>query len=86
MMYKSSKIASKSSSKCLKPVSNPYMMSKHDLIHFSKNRNKSILKIFFPTMHQQNFPEITFSAEYRPNKIRNVINTPWAFPEKFIPQ
>ena len=84
MMYKSSKIASKSSSKCLKPVSNPYMMSKHDLVHFSKNRKKSILKIFFPIMHQQNFREIDFSGEYRPNMIWGVINTLRAFREKSL--
>ena len=40
MMYKSPKIASQSPSKCLKPVSNPYMMSRNDLAHFSKNRKK----------------------------------------------
>ena len=46
-MYNSSKIAQKSASKCLKPVSNPYMMSKHDLKHFWKNRKKSIFQKFF---------------------------------------
>ena len=56
MTYKSSKIASNSPPKCLKPVSNPYMMFEHDLAHFSKNRKKSILKIFFDHASTK-FPE-----------------------------
>ena len=47
MMCKSSKIASNSPPKCLKPVSNPYMMPKYDLAHFSETGKKiDFLKIF----------------------------------------
>jgi len=76
MIYKSSKIASKSPPKCLKHVSNPYMMFKHDLAHFSKNRKKSISKNFFLTMHQQNFQNFDFFTKYRQNKIVGGINIP----------
>ena len=41
-MCKSLKIASKSHSKRLEPISNPYVMPKHDLLHFRKN-----FEIFF---------------------------------------
>ena len=75
MIYKSSKIASKSPPKCLKSVSNPYMMFRHDLAHFSKNRKKSIFEKNFSSMHQQNFQKIDFFAKYRQNKIVGAINT-----------
>ena len=76
MIYKSSKIASKSPPKCLKPVSNPYMMSKHDLAHFWKNRKKSIFEKKNSSMHQQNFQNFDFFAKYRQNKIVGAINIP----------
>ena len=75
MIYESSKIASKSPSKCLIPISNPYMMFKHDLAQFSKNRKKSIFEKFFSSMHQQNFQNFDFFAKYRQNKIVGAINT-----------
>ena len=84
MIYKSSKIASKSPSKCLKPVSNPYMMFKHDLTHFSKNRKKSIFEKKFSSMHQQNYQNFDFFAKYPQNKIVGAINIPKAPTEKKI--
>ena len=60
MIYKSSKIASKSPSKCLKPVSNPYMMFKHDVAHFSKNRKNSIFEKKFRACINKIFKMLIF--------------------------
>ena len=46
-------------------------MIKIILDHFLKNRKKSIFENFFRTMHQQIWPKFKFSAENRPNIIRN---------------
>ena len=81
-MYKSSKIASKPPSKCLKPVSNPYVMPRHDLVHIWKNRKKSIFQKKFSSMHQQNFQNMDFFEWYGSNTIAGPLNTPRPLSDK----
>jgi len=61
-MNKSSKIAGNSARKCLKCVSKPYMTSTLNLMHFWKNRKKSILNFFFDDASTK-FPENRFSRK-----------------------
>ena len=66
-----SKTGSNDPPKCSKHISSPYLAFISILDHFLKNRKKSIFEKNFRTMHQQIWPKFKFSAENRPNIIRN---------------
>ena len=67
--HRCSEMVQNSPPKCSKHISNQYLMFTSILDHFLKNRKKSIFEKNFSSMHQQNWPNLFFPAEYRPNII-----------------